>query len=61
MSKGSRYRPVEKEIFDTNWDRIFSNKTERSIWEHVCKHNGTTMLFDNEQCEWCGETNDKNL
>ena len=30
MSKGSKYRPVDKKKFNENWDRIFGKKNEKS-------------------------------
>lgn len=54
MSKGSTPRGVNKAVFDTNWDRIFSEK-RRDMWEHKCKHNGTHWIEKNAECNWCGE------
>jgi len=61
MSKGSRRRPISasnKAVFDSSWDRIFNKETERPTWEHICKHNGTTLLFEEQECEWCGARKD---
>jgi len=61
MSKGSRRRPISasnKAVFDSNWDRIFNKEKERPTWEHQCKHNGTTFLFEDQECEWCGARKD---
>lgn len=60
MSKGSKYRPVDRAKFDSSWDKIFK-KDERNttMWEHSCKHNGQMSLAKGEECSWCGEKEDK--
>lgn len=32
--KGDGYRPVDREKFSTNWDRIFANKEDRETVKH---------------------------
>jgi hypothetical protein len=32
--KGDGYRPVDREKFSTNWDRIFANKQDRKTVKH---------------------------
>lgn len=58
MGKGSRRRTlgVDKAVFDTNWDKIFKKekREEAEKWEHNCKHNGTTWLNKDQECNWCG-------
>jgi hypothetical protein len=58
MSKGSSPRPfgVNRAQFESNWDKIFKQekRKEAEKWEHNCKHNGTTWLSKNEECNWCG-------
>jgi len=29
--KGDAYRPVDRETYESNWDRIFSNKQDREV------------------------------
>ena len=41
MSKGSKYRPVNKKQFDENWDRIFGRKK-------IPKH-GATQIHRNKK------------
>lgn len=41
MSKGSKYRPVDKKKFDENWDRIFGRKV-------IPKH-GATQIHENKK------------
>lgn len=57
MSKGSKFRPVDRSKFDSSWDRIFNKKPENT-WEHNCKHNGKTVLEKGQDCSWCGEKED---
>lgn len=59
--KGSKPRPysVDKNTFDSNWDKIFAKKTVPSnMWNHYCKHNGELMIAKGQECSWCGETED---
>ena len=32
--KGDGYRPVDREKFSSNWDRIFANKQDRGCVKH---------------------------
>ena len=41
MSKGSKYRPVDKKKFDKNWDKIFGRKV-------IPKH-GATQIHENKK------------
>ena len=56
MSKGSKYRPVDRQKFDTNWDNIF--KENRDMWEHNCKNNGQMSIETGKPCDWCGQKED---
>jgi hypothetical protein len=57
--KGDKRRPMRTglEQFESNWDRIFSNKTPESddMWDHVCKHEGKISIAKGAPCNWCGE------
>ena len=49
MSKGSRYRPVNKKLYDKNYDRIFGKKEEKpDTTFFVC-----AQLIS---CDKCGNT-----
>ena len=41
MSKGSKYRPVNKKKFDENWDRIFGRK--------VTPKHGATQVHESKK------------
>jgi hypothetical protein len=59
--KGSKPRPIEieRDVFESNWDKIFSKKeTPSDMWNHHCKHNGELMISRGQECSWCGETED---
>lgn len=56
MSKGSKYRPVNREKFDSNWENIFKNK--KDMWEHNCKNNGQMSIEVGKPCDWCGQKED---
>jgi hypothetical protein len=56
MSKGSKYRPVNREKFDSNWENIFKNK--KDMWEHNCKNNGQMSIEAGKPCDWCGQKED---
>jgi len=32
--KGDAYRPVDREKYESNWDRIFANKQDRTPVKH---------------------------
>lgn len=59
MSKGSKRRlsSVSKQRFDENWDRIFGKeKPVEGMWPHACEFNGYFFVGKNEECSWCGRT-----
>jgi hypothetical protein len=60
--KGDKRRPskVDQNTFDSNWDRIFSEKVEvpSGMWEHNCKHNGNHLCEIGSVCNWCGMKED---
>ena len=33
--KGDAYRPVDREKYESNWDRIFANKQDRKPVKHL--------------------------
>lgn len=61
MSKGSKRRPMNigKKTFDDNWDRIFGNVSKFEMWEHDCHIEGRHMIGKNEECNWCGGTEEE--
>jgi len=61
--KGGAYRPVDREKFNTNWDRIFANKQDReavlppqSLRQKDCvKH---SRIYDAMASQRCPDTID---
>jgi len=52
--KGSKPRPIEvdRAVFESNWDRIFSKKDD--TWTHNCEVEGLHAVGKGEECNWCG-------
>lgn len=47
--KGDGYRPVDREKFSTNWDRIFANKEDRESDSSV-KHSNIETEKAPDRC-----------
>ena len=61
--KGSAPRPknVPKEVWESNWDRIFGKKDIDRLdgfWYHNCKHDGEMHVAKGQTCNWCGMKED---
>ena len=49
--KGDAYRPVDREKFNTNWDRIFAIKEDREAVKH-------SRIYDAMASQRCPDTID---
>lgn len=55
--KGDTPRPfsVDRETFESNWDRIFSKPKTPEMWKHSCTvEMGVMWIGKNEVCNFCG-------
>lgn len=53
--KGSKQRPTDKQLFDSNWDKIFKKHNDTIKWEHRCSIKGLKYIPYGEKCQWCGD------
>jgi len=52
--KGSKPRPfsVSKDIFDTNWDKIFGNKKEKTDYQDILSTEDSILdSFENKETD----------
>ena len=49
--KGDAYRPVDREKYESNWDRIFANKQGRKAVKHY-------RIYDAMASQRCPNTTD---